>query len=276
MSKAAKTNDNSRKAIAGKSKGEASPAPVTKRKPARARARKTAVVEYVDPPARPDPRRTFYADDPDKSFRFTPERRARFLTLIRATMPLERVCERIACSPETPDLWMKAGKAAIAARERGETLDARAEEQAAFAAEYADALTERETILLQAVHKGARDDWRAAAWRLACLRPQEYSERYKTKIAELDASLAIRTAEQQGKELSAAILREKLEGIREARKAGGQVLVIGADDLVAAIIRAEDLPLDFRERFVAWITATGFKFVEARDLGVPSHVPGGG
>lgn len=212
-------------------------------------------------------RRTAFAGEPDKEFRFTEDRRKRLLLLLRSTMPLRRACERIGCDDKTPSRWRAAGHAAIAAQERGEVLDALAVEQAAFAVQYDEALTESETHMIAMVQRGAAKDWRAAAWRLSCLRPEDYSERFQARKLEIEADAPLRAADLAAKQAAAVLIGEKIEAIREVRRSGGQVLVVGAEDLVAALVAAEELPADLRSRVSEWIAERGFRLLEARDLG---------
>ena len=224
--------------------------------------------EHVDPPATPWPGRTAFAGEPDKSFRFTKPRRDRFIMLLKSTLPIDRVCERIGCSEDTPRDWRKAGHAALAARERGETLDARAEEQAEFATQMDDALTSLETELITRVQEGARRDWRAAAWRLSVMRPETYSERYQASKLKVDSEKAITEQEERGKRLAADILEEKLAAVREAKKDGGQILVIGDMDLIEHLARATDLPDTVNaDDLMRYLADNGFRMLEVRDLG---------
>lgn len=246
----------------------AKPAPLrpTKRSGSRARAEAPPSVE---PPEKPDSRRTTYADDPDKSFRFTRERRAAFLLLLRAMVPHARACELVACAEETPRDWHRAGRLLIDAMEQGppSVLDARQREQVEFARQYEDALTLAEANLVGRVQAGAVHDWKAAAWLLSVKKPADYSERWKVRKLQVDADEPVREAERRAKGLQGDLLEEKLTTMREIRKNGGQILVVGADDLIAALVTADDLPPEVRDPLLVWLNEKGFRFVEARDLG---------
>lgn len=218
-------------------------------------------------------RRTTFAGQPDKSFRFTPERRKEFLLLIRATTPINVACDSIGCSEDTPRDWEAAGLRAIEARDRGEVLDDRAEEQAAFALEYRQALAKAEVNLIGHVHVGAKRDWKAAAWLAATRWPDRYSEKAAVARIKVNADNPVRDADRKGKELNNEILAERLDAIRDAKKNGGKVLVIGGEDVVMAFAEAEDVPQEIRSAFIDWLNTEGFKFLGARDLGseTPKH-----
>jgi hypothetical protein len=224
-------------------------------------------VNIDPPPPENSLRRTTFADMPDKSFRFTAARRERLLLLLRATIPLSRCCERIGCSQDTPLMWAAAGREAIAKRERGEKLTEREEEMADFAEQFDNARTEAEVAMMTMVTRGAATDWRAAAWRLACLRPADYSERYQAAMAKIEAEAEIRAAQLAQARAAAALAEEKLATVREMRASGGKVLVVGAEDLVSAMLDDGSLPREVREEVAAWFNRQGFRLLEARDLG---------
>ena len=227
------------------------------------------------PPPPPDPvatererRRTTYADHPEKRFRFDGDRRARFLLHVRSGAGIDHACARVGCGTETPYLWDAAGKEALAKFLAGGVLTEREQEQADFHELFRNAQNEVETRLIGAIITQANQDWRAADRMLVMRNPKRYSEKYAVRMAELELTADTRKAEQLGKEIANDLMREKLEAMREVRKNGGQLLVIGGEDVIAALVSANDLPEELRTRVGEWLNEKGFRFLEVRDLGV--------
>lgn len=219
------------------------------------------------PGRRKDPPRRKKYTDLDKSFRFTPERRKRVLILLRATIGLERACERVGCDEKTARDWQRAGRAAAAKAEAGEKLTAREQEQAEFARDFDDAITASEASLIASVQAAAKSDWRAAAWRLATMRPQDYSERAAAKRMELEANASLHAEEVRHAKAKADIA----EMLAEKAKKGGDKSPIAFG--LAVILSDESLSLSTRQELASWAVRNGLVVVERVDLAGDQALP---
>lgn len=198
--------------------------------------------------------------------RFTAERRQRFLSLLAGGLSYRRACARIGSSKDTPAAWAQAGHKAIAKRERGRALTEREAEQAEFAEKYGEAMTTAELQLLTVVQRQSAQDWRAAAWLLSVRWTEEYSERWKTMQAAIEAdpskSPEARLAVIDKLRADADVAMAKAKAAQAATAGGGGLVLVGLE----ALLDDESLTAGTRAEIEAYLAKREAMVISPRDL----------
>jgi hypothetical protein len=115
-----------------------------------------------------------------RKYKLTPEVSARICEGIRLRMSQKHAAIRGGVSESVYYVWMREGEALERKQDAGEKVRPTQYQKACFQflQDVRRATSDGQAALLAMVHKGARDDWRAAAWILERRHAESFSKRH--------------------------------------------------------------------------------------------------